>query len=399
MLKRISFYILVLFSFAFLFSCFGDKDIDNEYTVSFYFVQGEEIKEYSQIVKHGEDLDFMLPLNEHEIEGMYFTSWKLNNFSYSEGQNFRVSRVNSDREYTFHPHFEEGYVFNEFILKLLEEEKCEIVDGSEVCKEVNEFEITGVGAKYKNLENYIIPEYGLNEIKITRIGNNSFRELDNLRAIELSNNITRIGDGAFLGCTSLEEIVLPNSVVYLGRDSFMNAKSLVNVQLSNSLINLNDRVFSGASSLTQIYLPSSIKQLGNSTFSGCENLATINLENITSIGNYTFSGCNSLVRVILSNGITDIAQGSFSNCKNLEEIVLPDNLIRIRDFAFMGSSKLKNIYIPKGVLTIGFSAFRDCDALEEIRLGHSSEPANWPTLETNAWHGNVNANIVWGASR
>ena len=230
--------------------------------MSFYFVQGEEIKEYSQIVKHGEDLDFMLPLNEHEIEGMYFTSWKLNNFSYPEGQNFRVSRVDSDREYTFHPHFEEGYVFNEFILKLLEEEKCETVDGSEVCNVVNEFEITGVGAKYKNLENYIIPEYGLNEIKITRIGNNSFRELDNLRAIELSNNITRIGDGAF-----------------------------------------------------------------------------------------------------------------------------------------MGSSKLKNIYIPKGVLTIGFSAFRDCDALEEIRLGHSSEPANWPTLETNAWNGNVNANIVWGASR
>ena len=50
MLKRISFYILILFSFTFLFSCFGDKDIDNEYTVSFYFVQGEEIKEYS--LKH-----------------------------------------------------------------------------------------------------------------------------------------------------------------------------------------------------------------------------------------------------------------------------------------------------------------------------------------------------------
>ena len=96
---------------------FWNRDIDNEYTVSFYFVQGEEIKEYSQIVKHGEDLDFMLPLNEHEIEGMYFTSWKLNNFSYSEGQNFRVSRVDSDREYTFHPHFEEVMFLMSLFLK------------------------------------------------------------------------------------------------------------------------------------------------------------------------------------------------------------------------------------------------------------------------------------------
>lgn len=399
MLKRISFYILMLLSFTFLFSCFGDKDTDNEYTVKFYFVQGDEMKEYSNIVKHGEDLDFMLPLNEYEIEGMYFTSWKLNNFSYSEDQNFRVSRVDSDREYTFHPYFEEGYVFNEFILKLLEEEKCETVDGNEVCNIINEFEITGVGAKHKNLENYIIPEYGLNEIKITRIGNNSFREFDNLRAIEFSNNITHIGDNAFLGCTSLEEIVLPNSVVHLGSDSFRNTKSLVNVQLSNTLTSLNDRVFYGASSLTQIYLPPSIMRLGHSTFSGCENLATINLENITSIGNYTFFACNSLITVVLSNSITAIEMGAFSNCKNLEEIILPDNLIRIRDFAFMNSSKLKNIYIPKSVLSIGFSAFRDCDGLEEIRLGHSFEPANWPTLETNAWHGNVNANIVWGASR
>ena len=79
MLKELVLYINIIFLYLFVL-LFWNRDIDNEYTVSFFFVQGEEIKEYSQIVKHGEDLDFMLPLNEHEIEGMYFTSWKLNNF-------------------------------------------------------------------------------------------------------------------------------------------------------------------------------------------------------------------------------------------------------------------------------------------------------------------------------
>lgn len=86
---------------------------------------------------------------------------------------------------------------------------------------------------------------------IVQIGNNAFRDRNNLIKVTLPDTLEQINDYAFYGCSNLEEIVFPNNC--------------------------------------------SIKTIGNYAFYGCQSLIAFHVvPSITSIGRYCFDECSSL---------------------------------------------------------------------------------------------------------
>ena len=118
-------------------------------------------------------------------------------------------------------------------------------------------EITVDGCNYKvtSIGNSGLSYEGFNSVKlpntIKKIGNDAFKNCENLESINIPNSVTSIGDGAFSWCENLESINIPNSVSSIGDYAFYNCKNLKHIVWPDHLIPSRS-CFSGCYNLTSI---------------------------------------------------------------------------------------------------------------------------------------------------
>ena len=158
--------------------------------------------------------------------------------------------------------------------------------------------------------------------------------------------ITKIGDDAFRECSSLTKMIIPSSVESIGNCAFYKCKEL-----------------------TQVIINGPLKLIENSLFNGCLKLESIEIPNtVTSIGYSSFKNCQFLTKIILPSQVYSIGDSAFYNCSSLSEISIPQGLISIGNSAFRRCSSLTKIYIPYSLKSIGKYVFKYCSSLEEIRI-------------------------------
>ena len=76
---------------------------------------------------------------------------------------------------------------------------------------------------YNEDGDYSVPSY------VTEIGDEAYRYLPNLTAININNDVTSIGDHAFADCNALENVILPMKLETLGSAVFENSGIIKNV--------------------------------------------------------------------------------------------------------------------------------------------------------------------------
>lgn len=173
----------------------------------------------------------------------------------------------------------------------------------------------------KQLEEYTIPN------TVNTIYDMAFRFTNNLKKINISENVKSIGDTTFQECEKLEKVVF----------------------LENS----------------------KLEEIGQDAFLFCEKLKTINIPNsVKEIRGGAFSNCTNLKEVMLPSDLEIISSATFANCISLKEIELPKNLKKIEDRAFKNTGII-HIEIPKGLEKIGEEAFYECSNLLSVVLANN----------------------------
>lgn len=226
----------------------------------------------------------------------------------------------------------------------------------------------------------------------------AFDNVENLKTINISNNLNQINSNGIYMCDNLEYTEFdgglyfgstenPYMMLYLVSDqniteitvhentkiiyaySFKDCVNLETVNLPSGLVNIGDKAFYGCKNLKSITLPSSLTSIGESAFYGCESITSILVPlGITEIKQNTFEGCINLQDVVLSKNILSILDKAFYGCENLEEIRLPSSLQTIGISSFYNCKKLTEIIIPSSVTSIGRASFQGCDSLESMTL-------------------------------
>ena len=64
---------------------------------------------------------------------------------------------------------------------------------------------------------------------VTKIGDNAFREVNNLKTVIISDGVTQIGSYAFFGCKNLTNITIPDDVTTIKTQAFSWCDSLNNI--------------------------------------------------------------------------------------------------------------------------------------------------------------------------
>lgn len=193
------------------------------------------------------------------------------------------------------------------------------------------------------------------EYIVTTIGDQSFRDNNDLISVEIPNTITCIESNAFRHCIKLDSITIPKSVKKIGLGPFSECRSLttINVEDGNSYyVSIDGVVYNTAMTIlvqypankadTTFVVPNTIETIEYGAFSNCRNLVSISIPNsVKSIEWWSFVGCGSLRYVEVPSSVTHIGQGAFSYCRKMEAIFIPKSVTTIGDRAFLTCPNLK----------------------------------------------------------
>ena len=250
---------------------------------------------------------------------------------------------------------------------------------------------------------------------ITKIGNYTFCDCNNLTSIKIPNSVTSIGQGAFYSCNNLTNITIPNSVTLIEDSAFKHCTNLIDITIPNTISSIQYSVFSNCRSLTSIAIPNSVTSIGDRAFENCNNLMSITIPNsiasigvhafegccslksitipksVTSIGKQTFYGCSSLTSITIHNSITSIGESAFVDCRGLTSVTILDGTTTIGDYAFSGCSGLTSVTIPNSVVSIGDAAFKNCTG--ELRID-SKSIENGYTFDATYWLDGANFSSI-----
>ena len=238
---------------------------------------------------------------------------------------------------------------------------------------------------------------------ITHIGDNAFRNCENVASFTLPNSLTTIGVSAFEWCHKLTSIEIPNGVESIGEYAFYDCSAMTSISIPATLKRIDDLVFNYCTALTTVYLsdiaawcaveiglgsnpmsygqyiylngelltdlviPESVTSISHQAFFACTSLKSLTIgNNVTTIRDQAFSGCEGLTSITFGSSVTTIEYDAFAWCKSLTSVTIPNTITNLESGLFMGCEGLTSLTIGNSVASIGDNAFFDCTSLKEV---------------------------------
>lgn len=220
----------------------------------------------------------------------------------------------------------------------------------------------------RNPSDYILTPDGLLDAnRLTYVGDVIIPETviqDNVEYI-----VTSIGQDAFRNCQDMTSVVIPNTVTSIGFRAFYWCHSLVFVVFPDALLSIGDHAFDGCFKLTEAAIPNSVVSIGESAFSSCKSLKSLTIPSgVNTIADFCFGGLESMTSLVIPNTVTVIGKRAFAACTSLTSLSLPSSLTTLGEGALAGCTGLTSIDIPISVNAIGCAAFDGCNNLTSVHI-------------------------------
>ena len=117
-----------------------------------------------------------------------------------------------------------------------------------------------------------------NDTGMTNWGSVRSTYKDQVKSVEIKNEVTSIINKAFYGCGELSSITIPNSVNSIGGSAFAECKVLSSITIPNRVTSIGNYAFSDCKVLSSITIPASVKTLGVDIIQSSTNIKTITFE-------------------------------------------------------------------------------------------------------------------------
>ncbi len=166
---------------------------------------------------------------------------------------------------------EEKFLINENFKKL---EKDSTKNTNAVKEEQKEIQILNQNYKIDLTPKF---EYALNadaksySISLTNSNRHKFEEIL-IPSMYANKPVTKINNNAFSNMKNLKQIILPDSISYIGSNAFFACNSLININIPTSISTICNQAFHLCSSIKSIYIPKNVTTIGGYVFGFCTSL-------------------------------------------------------------------------------------------------------------------------------
>ena len=212
---------------------------------------------------------------------------------------------------------------------------------------------------------------------VTNIPSDFFATISSLEYITIPNSVTKIEENAFYECSNLKYVVMGNNVEEIGDYAFCDATNLSNVVLSDNLKNIGKYSFFG-SSIKEITIPENVTSIGTRAFCVCKKLETVYYNaidckyegysdnSIDPLFMIYKSGINNVLKTIkIGNSVKNIPDGIFPMCEALLNLEIGENVEKIGIASFFDIG-IEELTLPSKITTIGTDAFARCLNLKKV---------------------------------
>ncbi len=186
----------------------------------------------------------------------------------------------------------------------------------------------------------------------------AFSYCTNLKNVSISDKITKVGNDAFRNTALLKSMSYSNGVKYLDGWAVDLKYGVENITIKEGTKGLADGFFNFDSVIKTISLPASLQYVGEQSFLSSENIISVT---VADNNNYY----SSLDGILYNKEKTELIY--YPKGKTDESFTVPETVKVIYDCAFYQSS-VKNVILPEGLEKIGNSAFWSNKALESINF-------------------------------
>ena len=133
-----------------------------------------------------------------------------------------------------------------------------------------------------------------------------------IKAVQVDELVTRIGDNAFRGMTELRDVQIASTVTSIGYGAFRDCSKLTSITIPDTVETLESSVFWGCTNLYAVHLPAGLTEIPYGAFYDCEDLHTVYIPGtLESIGQVAFKNCGELTDVYFN--------GSSAQWMNIEK--------------------------------------------------------------------------------
>ncbi len=208
--------------------------------------------------------------------------------------------------------------------------------------------------KYKGTRKDVVIPATIQDVPVTRIGNNAFHEEYDytITSVVIPEGVKIIEGyydngyhGAFCGCRKLESVTLPENIV-IGGNAFTDCGSLQSIEIPKGC-RLETEAFRECNKLESVTLPEGLKIIPNSCFYCCESLTNINFPStLKYIGGSAFRDC-PFTSVELPEGLEYIGYNAFTS-NTITSVSLPKSLKWISGYPIIKSDNINTITIAEG---------------------------------------------------
>lgn len=148
-----------------------------------------------------------------------------------------------------------------------------------------------------------------NTVKI--IGDEAFKDCNNLIDVEFNDGLTEINTNAFYNCKNITAITLPSTLKTVGTSAFTNCKNVTSLELNDGLEYIGGSAFNYMGEIGTVRIPGTVKDMGEFIFH-----------------------CTNITTAIIEEGVTTIPHSMFYNYGILETVYLPSTIENIEEHAF-----------------------------------------------------------------
>ncbi|MGN0443255.1 MAG: leucine-rich repeat domain-containing protein, partial [Acutalibacteraceae bacterium] len=227
---------------------------------------------------------------------------------------------------------------------------------------------------------------------VTVIGDDAFKDCDELTSVTIPNSIVTISKCAFYRCHGLEIVTISDSVTTIGDYAFHDTALYYNEEnWENGVLYIGKYLITAGywNSLGDCVIREGTKLIADWAFGWCKDFTSVTIpDSVTTIGKNAFYSCDSLESVTIGNGVATIGEEAFEYCESLMNVAIGNSVTVIEKSAFENCRSLTSLKIPNSVSYIGSLAFRYCSNLESVFLGDSVTSVGYDVFEDTALYNN-----------
>ena len=200
----------------------------------------------------------------------------------------------------------------------------------------------------------------------------SFRYCQSLKTVQFGKGITYIGDHSFWACRAIETLTIPGNIQVIGNSAFEDLASLKTLHIEEGVHKIESYAFSKCGELENVVLPKeSIKEIGGWTFSDSKWFKN-NPNDFVIVGDTFIRYCGGDTDYLkIPDSVREVASGSLGYFTTIKELEFGKNVKRIAGHIFHGDTGLKRIALPEGLEEIGAEAFLGCYGLKNVTVPDS----------------------------